>query len=111
MHKFIKPLSDAKKRKEVEEQKQREIEIEKLKANFPLYGKVINSDDKNIAKLSVYDEKKLFKAGAQNQGSLNLDPNAFVFFKTRGYNLNQVRIVIVEEKKEQDHESQNCKNK
>jgi hypothetical protein len=67
MHKFIKPLSDAKKRKEVEEQKQREIGIEKLKANFPLYGKVINSDDKNIAKLSVYDEEKLFQAGVQKK--------------------------------------------
>ncbi|MCH9754885.1 hypothetical protein [Rickettsiella endosymbiont of Litargus connexus] len=89
MHKFIKPLSDAKKRKEVEEQKQREIGIEKLKANFPLYGKVINSDDKNIAKLSVYDEEKLFQAGVQKK---SINPVCIDRLKKMGYSRSDISV-------------------
>ena len=93
MHKFIKPLSDAKKRKEVEEQKQKEIEIEKLKENYPNYE--INEKDErtltdtNLKYLNRYDRKKLFQAGEQKK---SLNPVYIDILKKMGYSGSDISV-------------------
>lgn len=67
MYKFIKPLADERRDKEIKKKKQNETAIEKLKLKYPLYIKDETSTDANVVKLStLYGKTVLFQAGEQN---------------------------------------------